>query len=212
MIPNARLFDQQTLSRMIEHDPLIQRYRQFFALFDWSVLPQCPLDPSHPGRRPHPASAYIKALLIKLCEGCQSGRDLRPFLLEHPLLVLEVGFRPVLNYDLPYGFDVSATVPTARWLNEKQRTLDQRLLQVLLAATVADLCEELPGLGETVAFEITHIYACVRENNPRAYVKERYHKDCQPKGDPDCRLGVKRSTKKEQADGSTKEEKEYLWG
>src|SRR5207244_9085780 len=28
----------------------------------------------------------------------------------------------------------------------------------------------------------------------------------------DCRLGVKRSTNKEQADGSTKEEKEYLWG
>src|SRR6266568_1975720 len=27
-----------------------------------------------------------------------------------------------------------------------------------------------------------------------------------------CKLGVKRSTNKEQADGSTKEEKEYLWG
>jgi hypothetical protein len=52
----------------------------------------------------------------------------------------------------------------------------------------------------------------VKENNPRAYVKERYHKDQQPAGDPDCKLGVKRSTNKEQPDGSTKEEKEYLWG
>src|SRR6266566_2950927 len=73
-------------------------------------------------------------------------------------------------------------------------------------------CLSIPGLGETVAFDVTHLYASVKENNPRAYVKERYHKDQQPAGDPDCRLGVKRSTNKEQADGSTKEEKEYLWG
>jgi hypothetical protein len=52
----------------------------------------------------------------------------------------------------------------------------------------------------------------VKENNPRAYVKERYNKEHQPKGDPDCRVGVKRSTNQEQADGSKKEIKEYLWG
>jgi hypothetical protein len=41
---------------------------------------------------------------------------------------------------------------------------------------------------------------------------DRYCKDCQPAGDPDCRVGVKRSTNQEQPDGSTKERKEYLWG
>jgi hypothetical protein len=50
---------------------------------------------------------------------------------------------------------------------------------------------------------VTHIYACVKQNNERAYVKERYNPDLQPAGDHDCKLGVKRSTK---------EEKEYLWG
>lgn len=34
--------------------------------------------------------------------------------------------------------------------------------------------------------------AWVKENNPKAYVKDRYDKTKQPAGDPDCRLGCKR--------------------
>lgn len=212
IIPESQTFDQHTLTLMLEHDPVVQRYRQFFALFDWSVVPERPLDPTRPGKRPHPPTAYLKALLIKLCEGYAHCTALRRFLVENPLLVLEIGLRPVLHRDLPYGFDVQRTVPTARWLSEQQRTLEQPVLQALLVATVQDLCAHIPGLGEVVAFDVTHIYAHVQENNLRAYVKERYHKERQPKGDPDCRLGVKRSTNQEQADGSTKAEKEYLWG
>jgi hypothetical protein len=54
--------------------------------------------------------------------------------------------------------------------------------------------EETPNLGEVVAFDVKHIYAWVKENNPRAYIKDRYDKTQIPLGDPDCRLGVKRST------------------
>ena len=118
----------------------------------------------------------------------------------------------MLDVSKPYGFDIERTVPTARWFSQKQRTLSQPVLQALLVATVQALCEEVPGLGETVAFDVTHIYAYVKENNPRAYVKERFKKDQQLAGDPDCTLGVKRSTNQEQPDGSTKEKKEYLWG
>ena len=52
----------------------------------------------------------------------------------------------------------------------------------------------------------------MQENNPRAYVKDRSDKEHQPKGDRDCKVGVKKSTNKEQADGSKKQEKDYLWG
>jgi len=41
------------------------------------------------------------------------------------------------------------------------------LLQDLLAATVAALKEEIPALGEVVAFDVKHIYAWVKENNWR---------------------------------------------
>ena len=176
----------------MEHDPLVQSYRAFFALFDWSVVPEPAVVPSQPGKRPHPQSAYVKALLLKIEEGSASCTQLRGFLLKHPLLVLALGFRPKLNRDLPYGFDVAKTVPTDRWLRKQQEVLEQCVLQALLAATVRDLREEIPGLGEVVAFDVTHIYAFVKENNPRAYVKNRYDKDHQPRGDRDCKLGEKR--------------------
>jgi hypothetical protein len=212
IIPDSTTFDQRTLTLLLEHDPLVQRSRAFFALFDWSVIPEPVLDPTQPGKRPHPQSAYVKAFLLKIEEGFASCTQLRRFLLEHPLLVLELGFRPVLNRDLPYGFDVGKTVPTARWLRAKQQGLPQPVLQSLLGATVRDLREEIPGLGEVIALDVTHIYAFVRENNKRAYVKDRYDKHRQPRGDRDCKVGVKKSTNKEQADGTKKEEKEYLWG
>ena len=99
MIPYSQVFDQQTMTRMLDHDPVVQRYRSFFALFDWSVVPEPVVDPSQPGKRPHPPTAYIKALLLKLEEGLTFCTRLRRFLVEHPLLVLELGFRPVLNVD-----------------------------------------------------------------------------------------------------------------
>lgn len=63
-----------------------------------------------------------------------------------------------------------------------------------------------------MAFDVKHIYAWVRENNPRESITDRFCKERQPAGDPDCRVGVKRSTNQEQPDGSKKERKEYLWG
>src|SRR3989454_9894983 len=212
IIPDSTTFDQRTMTLLLEHDPLVQRYGAFLALCDWSVVASPPIAPSRPGKRPHPQSASVKALLLKIEEGFTSCTRLRRDLVEHPLLVLELGFRPVLNRDLPYGFDVEKTVPTARWLRQKQHDVPQPVLQSLLAATVRDLREEIPGLGEVVAFDVTHISAFVKENNPRAYVKDRYDKHHQPRGDRDCKLGVKKSTNKEQADGTKKEVKEYLWG
>jgi hypothetical protein len=212
IIPDSTTFDQRTMTRLLEHDPLVQRYRDFFALFDWSQAHAPAVDPSRPGKRPHPQSAYLKALLLKREEGMSTCTQLRRYLLEHPLVVLELGLRPVLNRDLPYGFEVAKTVPTDRWLRQQQHDLEQPVLQGLLAATIRDLREEIPGLGEVVAFDVTHIYAFVKENNSRVYVKERFKKDQQPRGDRDCKLGVKKSTNREQADGAKKEEKEYLWG
>jgi hypothetical protein len=212
MLPYSTTFDQHTLTRLMEHDAIVQRYRALFALVEWQVLPNPSPDRSRPGKRPHPESAYIKALLIKITEGYDYCSRLRTFLVEHPLLVLELGFRPVLNCELPYGFDVQRTVPSERWLREKQRTLDPRHLQDLLHATVHALQEEIPGLGEVVAFDVKHQYAWVRENNLRESIKDRFCKERQPRGDPDCRVGVKSSTNQEQADGSKKERKEYLWG
>src|SRR5690242_3226864 len=158
ILPYSLLFDQQTLHRLREHDPVVQHYRAFLSLFDWSVVPERPPAPHQPGRPAHPESAYIKALLIQVCEGHEYLSQLRTFLVRHPLLVLELGFRPHLDSSQPYGFDVQRTVPSRRWLAEKLRQLDPFVLADLLQATIQALQEEIPGLGETVAFDVKHIY------------------------------------------------------
>src|SRR5216684_4624512 len=210
IIPIARHFDQSTLGKMLDADPVVQRYRARFALFDWSAIE--PPRKRGPGAPAHPTSAYLKAALVRISEHHLSTPRWRAYLLDHPLLVLELGFRPHIDLTQPYGFDVAKTVPSTRHLNAILRTLDPRLLADLLTQTVQALQEEIPGLGEVVAFDVKHIYANVKENNFRAYVEERFKKDQQPKGDPDCRLGVKKSTNQEQPDGTFKEKKELLWG
>jgi hypothetical protein len=211
IIPSSPQFDQPTLGKLIEVDPIVQRYRELFALFDWTPLEKASPS-SGPGRPAHPPSAYVKALLVRTGEHLSSTPRWRAYLLDHPLLVLELGFRPHLDCNEPYGFTVAKTVPSVRHLNYLLQKLDQNWLADLFAQSVQALQAEIPGLGEVVAYDVKHIYANVRENNPRVYLKDRFCKDRQPKGDPDCRVGVKRSTNQEQPDGSKKEVKEYLWG
>lgn len=202
MIATSVIFDQPTLSAMREVDPVVQHYRAFFALLNWEpFLPASPVCRKR-GEHGHPKTAYIKALLVKICEGKDSIPKLRTFLIRHPLLVLELGFEPKLDPRAPYGFDIEATVPKERWLRFQQQHLDHHCLQDLFHHTVVDLQAEIPGLGETVAADVTHIYAWVKQNNLRDYVKERFNPDLQPSGDPDCRLGIKRSTNQKATDNS----------
>src|SRR5579862_7199221 len=212
MIPSSDLFDQSQITTLLDHDPLVQDYRAFFSLLDWSTVDQWQAQRSARGRPAHPEAAYLKAFLLRIREGLIYASQLRRFLLSHPLLIIELGFHLVLDRTHLYGFDPQQTLPCEFWFREKLRTLDPTLLQVLLQTTVHDLKEEIPGLGEVVAFDVKHIYAWVKENNPRAYVAERYDKTNVLAGDPDCKLGVKRSTKKAAAGWIDQREKRAALG
>jgi hypothetical protein len=233
MIPASTLFDQSTIAALLEHDPVVTDVRAFFARLDWSIVQRWEARQSLRGRPSHPESAYLKAFLLRIREGFIYTSQLRAFLVKHPLLVIELGFCLALDPTQPYGFDVEHTLPTRFWLGEKLRFLDRELLTDLLASTVHALQEEIPGLGEVVSFDVKHIYAWVQENNKRAYVNDRYDKTKCLAGDPDCRLGVKRSTNQERIENAAshspssltnqdqapspekkdkKEKKELLWG
>jgi len=233
MIPASCVFDQSTLAALLDHDPVVADYRAFFSELPWSVVEQWERQQSLRGRPAHPESAYLKAFLIRIRQGFLYTTQLRAFLVKHPLLVIDLGFHLVLDLSQPYGFDAEKTLPTRQWLGEKLRQLDRGLLTDLLDSTVHALQEEIPGLGEVVSFDVKHVYAWVQENNNRVSVKGRYDKTKRLVGDPDCRLGVKRSTNQESAKNAsadassssvpkdqtelagtkeTKEKKELLWG
>src|SRR3989440_12503841 len=137
-IPISQKLDQQTMSKIIAVGPVVQRYHLLFALLD-GIPADGLASPGGPGRPAHPKSAFAKAFLVRVCEKKASMPALRAFLLEHPLLVLELGFRPTLDVQQPYGFDVQHTLPTVRWLNEQLRTFDPRLLADLFQQTVLAL-------------------------------------------------------------------------
>jgi hypothetical protein len=126
---------------------------------------------------------------------------------------LAMGFHPMRDSSQLYGFDVEATVPCDRWLRHKQQVMDNGIFQALFRETVHDLQAEIPGLGDTSVIDTKHIYAWVKENNPREFITDRYDPEKKPTGDPDCRLGVKRSKNQDEETGEqSKVEKEYLWG
>jgi hypothetical protein len=99
IIPDLHPFDQSTFEQMREADPLVQRYRARFALLDWSSID--PPGQRGPGRPAHPPSAYLKAALVRISEHHLSTPRWRAYLLDHPLLVLELGFRPYIDLTQP---------------------------------------------------------------------------------------------------------------
>ena len=147
IIPISRVFDQQTLAHMLSYDPVVQFYREFFALLDWSVVPDPSPTPTVPASRRTRKRPPSKPGSSKSARSSIMPPRLCTSLLRHPLLVLEIGFRPYLNVNEPYGFEVERTVPSARWLREKQRRLDRRVLHALLAAMAHALQEAVPILS-----------------------------------------------------------------
>jgi len=97
---------------------------------------------------------------------------------------------------MPLGFNTLASLPDERHFTRLLRQMPNSALQFLLADSVRLILAELRAQHlpevDCISLDTKHILAWVRENNPKAYVSDRFNKDKQPRGDPDCRLGCKR--------------------
>ena len=173
----------------------ILRCLELFGPLDWDGVPERNLQRNW-GQVSIPYTALIAAELIKLNESLPSTKKLKRFLLEHPGFISLLGFPLVPAPNQPLGFNTLASLPTQRHLNRLFRQLPNPAIQFLLADSVRLILVELATLAtlplECVSLDTKHVIAWVKENNPKAYVKNRYDKTKQPPGDPDCRLGCKR--------------------
>jgi hypothetical protein len=195
-----------------QYDAVAQRYEAMFEMLDWTVVAEKDDRVAQRGRLPHPESAYIKALLVMIEEKHDYVTDMHDYLREHPALVWVLGFRLKPEAASPYGFDIAQSLPSPGHLRRKLRSIAAADLTGLLAGSVQALREVIPDLGQQVILDVKHIYANVKENNPRAYVKDRYDPSQQPSGDLDCRLGVKQRDNRLDNTGKSRTEAEYLWG
>jgi hypothetical protein len=161
---------------------------------------------NHP---PVPYAALIVAELIKLNEGLTGLKQLRQFLSEHPGFISLLNFSPEYGLHLGISFNIpppATCLPTQRHLARMLREVPNSVLQFLLADSTRLILHELAlhqqPICDCISLDTKHILAWVKENNPKAYVSDRYNKDKQPPGDPDCKLGCKRRHNKQVASGT----------
>jgi hypothetical protein len=171
------------------------RYLHLLGAMDWERFPERDLKDDW-GKAPVPYASFAAAYLIKLDQGLSYMSQLRTYLAEHPALVWILGFPLERSGEYVWGFDTEASLPTKRHLSRMLREIPNESLQILLTETVrllqAELSTEADDFGQCISLDTKHIIAWVKENNPKAYVSDRYDKGKQPTGDPDCRLGCKR--------------------
>jgi hypothetical protein len=211
----------------VRNSPVAQRYLHLLGPLDWTHFPERDLETDW-GTSAIPFATFAAACLIKLDQGQVYMSSLRKYLLDHPALVRMLGFPLALNPRCPHGFDVEASLPTARHLTRMLRTMPNACFQYLLDETVRLLISELryiaPDFGRCISLDTKHIIAWVKENNPKTFVKDRYDKTKQPAGDPDCKLGCKRKRNQrtrrqspqtpltDPVSASTVQVGEYYWG
>ena len=161
-----------------------------------TALPERDLSRNY-GQPAVPYTAFVAAYLVKLDQCLRYMSDLRRFLVDHPALYWLLGFPTPASLGGPSSAQVNTALPSQRHLARLLRQIPNAYLQALLDQTVALLRAELldicPHFGQQISLDTKHVIAWVKENNPKAYINGgRYHKDQQPFGDPDCRLGCKR--------------------
>jgi hypothetical protein len=182
------------LPGFVQESLVAMRYLHLLGAIDWARFPERNLETKW-GYAPIPYAAFAAACLVKLDQGIVYMSRFRTYLVEHPALTWILGFS-LVSAPTPWGFDTEASLPSARHLTRMLREIPNADLQFLLDETLrllqAELSTEVDDFGERISLDTKHIVAWVKENNPKAYVNDRYEKDKQPAGDPDCKLGCKR--------------------
>ena len=190
-----QLGENGRLPTFVVESAVAMRYLRFLGSLDWSRFPERDLETDW-GTPAVPFASFLAACLVKLDQQLLYMSHLRQYLVDHPALVWILGFPLVASPDYPWGFDVDASLPTARHFTRLLRTTPNAVSQYLLDETIrltqAELGSEVDDFGHAISLDTKHILAWVRQNNPKDYVLDRYDKTKQPAGDPDCRLGCKR--------------------
>jgi len=204
---HSALLQPERLPQFVRECPSAMRLLDLIGSIAWDRFPERNLIRDW-GRTTIPYATFSAACLLKLNEGLVSMDDLRQYLVEHPAFIWLLGFPLVRSSKFSCGFDPPASLPTQRHLTRMLRTIPNHVLQFLLAESVRLIRQELARLnvftGDCISLDTKHILAWVKENNPKAYVPDRFNKHKQPIGDPDCKLGCKRKHNRQAVEPPTR--------
>lgn len=184
----------------LQSDRLVKRIYRFLHPLDWSGFPERSEERVYPGPRPTARAPFVAALLIRALEQLPSFGALARYLHEHPLLAELIGF--------------GKQIPDRRQLARVLRLLSPQQADFALAASIRAIAQQLPSeqaasFGDMVIGDTQAILAWVAENNPKRYAPDRFDKTHRPKGDPDCRLGMKKSSSQSRTDPQAAAQSEH---
>lgn len=205
--------------RYVRRCQVTQRIIEKLNLLDWEQTPLS-LSLNRQGEKHIPLAAYIGAYLVKVDQQLGTFGRLRQFLRDHPALVWALGFPLPNEWGQPDDRTIDASLPNQQHFSKKLSRIPNEVLQSLLDEQVTWFKTHFgEQFGNVVSIDTKHILAWVKENNPKAYIKEdRFEKTKQPAGDGDCRVGCKRrknqqTPKKEgKPAGGTVSVGEFYWG
>lgn len=165
----------------------------------WDQFPERDLQRNY-GQPSTPYSALAAACLLKLELGIEGFGRLSRWLAENTSIAWLLGFRCARAYFNP-ALD-ETILPDQRHFSRLLHKAPNSCFQFLLSSSVQALLAEFTRrkvvVPEVVSIDTKHILAWVKENNPKAYVENRFDKTRQPAGDRDCKLGCKRTHNRRQ--------------
>lgn len=183
------------LPRSVCASPEAIHFLSLIGPLAWDAFPERDLERNY-GQASTPYAALAAACLFKLEQGFGSFSHLTGWLAEHPSMAWLLGFRTTPPGFNPAWRDPGTRLPEprhfVRLLHKAPNTCFQFLLQSSIQVLLAEFARRRIVVPEVVSVDTKHILAWVKQNNPKAYVQDRFDKTRQPAGDPDCRLGCKR--------------------
>lgn len=190
----------QHLPQLVRASAEAVRCLQLLGPLAWDRFPERDLQRNY-GQASTPYAALAAACLLKLELGIDGYARLSRWLAEHPAMAWLLGFRSGGGDFKPARY--VANLPDQRHFSRLLHKVPNACFQYLLSSSVQALLAEFARrkvvVPEIVSIDTKHILAWVKENNPKAYVEERFDKTRQPAGDQDCKLGCKRTHNRRKA-------------
>ena len=164
-----------SLEHLFDVNPL-KNYELLFNNLDPYRLAPSPRPKG--GRSPYHPACLLRALIYKNLRGLPTLSDLVDDISNNPSIALKC------------DFDILRPFPSVERFSRFLGQTSNELLQDIRLALVDELIETGQIRGKYLTLDSCPIPACVRENNLRTSVKDRFLKGKPIKGDPDAGLGI----------------------
>ena len=147
------------------------------------------------GRLGFPKEALICAFIVMKCEKFLQITDLVDYLNNNRLIAYYC------------GFDIMKPLPSYWTYDRFLKKLNNAQMKKIMVELVKQLYNRGIVDASFIGLDSTPVMANTRQNNSKAFMKNKFSKEVSPKSDPDCALGVHSASNQH-----SERRYEFYWG